>query len=701
MRLRYVLAVIILSRVLQFDGANAALTTNSWTSGVSSKWETAGDWSAGAPTITHSANLITNATSKTVTIDAATTVGTLTISNLVISGPAGTVNALQLTNAPSSTLHILNSLVMANGGVLTISNSTVRVDASSGTLSVLDGSVFLQSGSLVVTNSATWISQFDSGSLTISNGTAQFGIFYLGVLGGAGTLTVAGGTNQLFSSLNTAIQMDTTGTVWVTGGQLVVTNDSTFLGGAGYGQVTVSNGAALLNDLYIGNYPGAAGALKVAGGIAQLSSFLSIGSETGAMGVVQLTGGQLFSTNDDTHVGDTGIGQMTVSNGTWLANEVFVGYHPGSQGTLTIAGGTTVLSSDLFIGGEYGSTGTLWMTGGQLFVTNNVSFLQVAAVGQMTISNGTCLAATMYLGGEGTEQGTLTIAGGTVTVLTDLYVGYGGTQTLWLKGGQLNVINGATGVGFYDSGHMTISNGIWGTRNVIVGGNPGSVGTLTVAGGVSLVYSNVTIGNTNCTAGGIVLINGGELHVTNDDATATLEVRNGILIQTGGVLDIDRIVVTNPCAHFIHMGGTLIYGLQTLDPRLDADGDGIPNGYEMANGLDPLDPNDASADPDGDGMSNLQEYLAGTDPFDPHSVFRITTVTHQGNDIRVTWTTVGGRTNQVYLNTPAVGGGITDGISPLGPLFIIPGTGESTTNYLDIGGATNKPSRYYRVRLVP
>jgi hypothetical protein len=33
--------------------------------------------------------------------------------------------------------------------------------------------------------------------------------------------------------------------------------------------------------------------------------------------------------------------------------------------------------------------------------------------------------------------------------------------------------------------------------------------------------------------------------------------------------------------------------------------------------------------------------------------------------------------------------------------IIIPGSDIITTNYLDLGGATNFPARYYRVRLVP
>ena len=49
------------------------------------------------------------------------------------------------------------------------------------------------------------------------------------------------------------------------------------------------------------------------------------------------------------------------------------------------------------------------------------------------------------------------------------------------------------------------------------------------------------------------------------------------------------------------------------DPTSDSDGDGMPDGWEVANGLNP-NSSDASEDPDGDGQSNLQEYLNNTDP---------------------------------------------------------------------------------------
>jgi hypothetical protein len=55
----------------------------------------------------------------------------------------------------------------------------------------------------------------------------------------------------------------------------------------------------------------------------------------------------------------------------------------------------------------------------------------------------------------------------------------------------------------------------------------------------------------------------------------------------------------------------------------DSDGDGMPDEWEQANGLDPLAREDAWQDKDGDGMTNLAEYLSGTDPRDPASCLRL------------------------------------------------------------------------------
>jgi hypothetical protein len=51
----------------------------------------------------------------------------------------------------------------------------------------------------------------------------------------------------------------------------------------------------------------------------------------------------------------------------------------------------------------------------------------------------------------------------------------------------------------------------------------------------------------------------------------------------------------------------------------DDDNDDMPDDFELANGLDPLDEADAAGDADGDGFTNLEEFEAGTDPQDPES----------------------------------------------------------------------------------
>ncbi len=51
----------------------------------------------------------------------------------------------------------------------------------------------------------------------------------------------------------------------------------------------------------------------------------------------------------------------------------------------------------------------------------------------------------------------------------------------------------------------------------------------------------------------------------------------------------------------------------------DTDGDGMPDSWEAANGLNPFDPGDADGDLDDDGATNLEEFNAQTDPTDADS----------------------------------------------------------------------------------
>ena len=77
---------------------------------------------------------------------------------------------------------------------------------------------------------------------------------------------------------------------------------------------------------------------------------------------------------------------------------------------------------------------------------------------------------------------------------------------------------------------------------------------------------------------------------------------------------------------------------------------------------------------------------------------RVTTVTREGDDVRVSWITGGlCKTNALQRAIGDADGSFTNDFVDI---FTVAGTTGNTTNYLDVGAATNFPARYYRVRLV-
>jgi hypothetical protein len=448
---KHLLMVTAILSHAAFELADAALTINNWTSATSSKWETAGNWSAGAPTNSNAANLITNATTKTVTIDATTTnaanVSTLTISNLTLSGPAGTTNTLQLTDAGTSTpLRIRNGLTITSRGALLVTNSALRVDAESGADFLISGGMtVLAGGGVVATNTGA------STAITIVN---------IGPGSSSGSLNINGG------SLSLSDFIVYTGAVWMADGTLVVTN-TFYIGEGGMGEMTVSNGTVLgSSGIIVGrNTSFGRGTLTIAGGTVEAPSMQLGKVPASAIGTVWMTGGQLVLTNNSASLillGETGAGEMTVSNGTVLCRTGLVGSQASGRGTLTIAGGTNTLIARLVIGNLANSTGAVWVTGGRLVVEDGgtlSSAIGSSGVGQMTVSNGTWLSmANVSVG----SQGSLTIAGGTSSVFSSLSIGGAcpATRPVNILGGELNVTNAlASATLSVGSGTLTLSSG--------------------------------------------------------------------------------------------------------------------------------------------------------------------------------------------------------------------------------------------------
>jgi len=91
-------------------------------------------------------------------------------------------------------------------------------------------------------------------------------------------------------------------------------------------------------------------------------------------------------------------------------------------------------------------------------------------------------------------------------------------------------------------------------------------------------------------------------------------------------------------------------------PPLDSDGDGMPDDWEMANGLNKSDPADAAVDSDGDGATNLQEYLAGTNPMDGTSRFAVRISAPSGNVVGLEFEALADR-SYILLSRTSLGTG--------------------------------------------
>src|SRR5207249_2025116 len=90
MKFHFRVAVLVTWAATSIPTLNTLGATNSWTNAVSGLWRIGTNWSSGQPPDANFGSvLITNANSKTVTIDAATPASELAIVKATISAPSG------------------------------------------------------------------------------------------------------------------------------------------------------------------------------------------------------------------------------------------------------------------------------------------------------------------------------------------------------------------------------------------------------------------------------------------------------------------------------------------------------------------------------------------------------------------------------------------------------------------------------------
>jgi T5SS/PEP-CTERM-associated repeat protein len=670
-------------------------TTNEWTNVVSGLWGDAANWSANQPPSTgFTYTEITNGGTKTVTIDGNTSGGALSIDRLRLSATAGSTNTLLLSGlGTGNPLQASHYVAVDLGGIIVLSNSALSsfgLSLDHGAALNITNSLVQQSGSLTffdILNGSTWLdsgaidcsgifavrigrSNVAPGDLIIKGGTMLAPLVEVGTIVGAlGNVNIDGGTLTASAAITLGYAVNATGAVSVTSGQLIATNDFTYVGRSGFGQLTIDggsgsfaflsagnnadglvsvNGGQLIlkprttNDwLQVGNIGN--GQLNVTGGTLLLGGELHVGDDSSGLGTgsgtASFTGGQLIATNDTTAIGRYGPGMMTLSNTmAWMTN-VSVGRHDGSVGTFTIQNNAQAYLLDaLSIARFSNSVGHVFVQGGLLSLTNDLLWVGREGTGDMTISGGTVRAAGAFVA--------------VASVVTD-------PITL-----------------------ITVTNV--------------PSGTLNLTGGSLVLTSNLLVGTSSISTGQVFMA-GGTLTLTSSNSSGLLAVQNGSFTLNQGNLTLDNLVLTNSSGQFIFNGGTLqAKSALVANGQPFVVGDGtqpatlqlLGGTYSFADGL--VISSNATVTGCGTIIGSISNSGTLSTNCGTTTIVRITSIAKAGGTATVMFTTVTGASEVLeYKNTltDATWTAIQPGVVGNGQIMSVSDTNATTR------------TRFYRVHL--
>ncbi|HXJ55386.1 MAG TPA: immunoglobulin domain-containing protein [Verrucomicrobiae bacterium] len=399
------------------DGESAAI----WTNRSDGFWRDGTNWSRGAaPNLGLGSTLITNASSKTVTFDAAVPEANRFINSLTLAAPAGDTNTLFLQDAGTNSPLVVSNATfnMYRGAHLALSNSSLFVTGRFLSFNVWMGDVTLHSGLLVareepLTTNVTVITRIgrtNNANLTINGGLMHVSELLVGESPGSqfghslGTVRLRGGELRVSGELSLGESTSCTGLVEITGGELNVQNQLTNVmrvADYGRGELTISNANASVGNVSVARHEGSLGIVTLlSNGVLRCSDDFSIGRFSGGTGTVLVAGGQLLVTNHPIWVGREGVGTLTISNGLVHCESLHLALVPTNtaRGRLTLEGGTMLITSNFALGDGTLSTGSVSVVRGDLLVTNALeqAALNIAA-GAMSLEGGNVIVDSLIM----------------------------------------------------------------------------------------------------------------------------------------------------------------------------------------------------------------------------------------------------------------------------------------------------------------
>ncbi|MCW1914416.1 hypothetical protein OJ996_12580 [Luteolibacter sp. GHJ8] len=550
-----------------------------------------------------------------------TSVGTVGAQNgrMLIEG--GTLNASKNTSPSVAIATAANSqgfLKMTSGSIAATSEFHVG-RAQTGSFSAYTqngGALSVGSWLVVGLNNDRAVLNQTAGSIQV---TANRGTFGAGGNASIGLVNLSGGTFNVAAGANTGIFLGENG------------NATLNLSGSAAMSLATNGAAASGTMQFGGNASSLGGTLNLRGGTLSAFGVTKGASTAGAVYRFNFHGGTLKAAianplffadlaNTDAYVFSGGgtIDNNGVNITIAEALKAPVGNGVSATG-LTVSGGGYFDTPLVTVTGGGGTGATAVAT---IDASGNLTGIQITNPGINYTS-----APTFALVGGGV--GNTGAIGGAATLVANSSGGlaFTGSGITTLAGantftGPIAVTGSKLGIGgSYASSAVTVAS----TGGIVVAEPTLPVGTLTVsslslANGTTATFE--TAGGTSSdkvvvnTAGGLTLgtvgVNLYDSGTTNGatPGTYTLFQYSGSL--TGGIAGLS---VLNPRAGFGYTFANTGSAVTVQVTSVDADGDGMSDAYETANGLNPNDAtgvNGASGNLDGDFATNYEEFLAGT-----------------------------------------------------------------------------------------
>jgi len=238
--------------------------------------------------------------------------------------------------------------------------------------------------------------------------------------------------------------------------------------------------------------------------------------------------------------------RLIVSNGGFVKNlSGFIGYASSSSNNLAVVTGSGSMWSnaiDLIIGRDG--------PGNQLVISNGATVQSVRAylglnvlcnnnLAVVTGAGSVCKGSSLFLGGGGSSNRLVVSDGG---VVQD-------------SAGSIGSDPSAN----YNVAVVTGSGSTWSNSSVLSVGDFGDGNQLVVSnGGAVFARSSVVLGSNPSSLSNRIEVNGGSLLASNASATALFDIRRGTNVFNAGLIDVDRLVLTNALGKFEFNGGTLV-----------------------------------------------------------------------------------------------------------------------------------------------